>query len=117
MIYIENSCPYKFDMIKKHIFKYPPTKNRFGKTKCDNDIKTILTINTNLVKVPTLITSDLHSHTESVLNDLQESGVDIMKYKPKIHMYGHCHHQYVIMYVNGVVFINADARIILLEPL
>lgn len=265
MIYIDGNCPYKFNIINTQILKYPPTKNRMGKTKSTNDIKTIVTIQTNLVKVPTLITSDLHSHTEGVLNDLESNNINIRnylvislgdmsgdmifgsdgdstnsyerinkstdqyyiiqgnhdlppkdttrltnmlnkngshcmisdgekivntpngtmggvhgtisfkihpykktpdcfyalmenilklkkpniilshetpaipilkpngtlynmtgntelfqlicKYKPKVHMYGHCHHPYVISYVKGIVFINADARIVLLEPI
>jgi Icc-related predicted phosphoesterase len=264
MIYIEGLCPYKIDITKTQVFKYPPTVNRFGNTKSPYDLKTVITIHTDLVKEPLLITSDLHSHTETVLNDLDSiidiskytvitlgdmagigvygsdgdptefyerinkktnlyiiqgnhdlppndidrlhqlknkdgsncylsdgeeivntpngtmAGVHgtislkehpykkhpdlfypllenvlkwkkpdfilthetpeipiinpeskkqksligkkelfdiIIKYKPKVHMYGHCHHPYVMSYVNDVLFINADSRIILLEPI
>ena len=38
------------------------------------------------------------------------------KYKPKIHLYGHCHHWDWHTYINGVNYICADARIIIFEP-
>jgi Icc-related predicted phosphoesterase len=263
MIYSDSKCPHQINIINVQNLKYPPTKNRSGKTKGPNDIKTILTVKTDLVKVPTLITSDLHSHTEAVIDDISDiidiskyqvialgdmagemifgsdgdptpsykrlnqlttlhlvqgnhdlppSNLDdlmnlknsdgsmcyisdgekitktpngniggvhgtislkshpykktpdhyyaliqnlfkwakpsillthdtpeipivdlngkttnligktglfqmVTKYKPKIHMYGHCHHRYAFMYVKGVMFINADARIIIMEPL
>ena len=40
----------------------------------------------------------------------------INKYKPEIHIYGHCHHPGTIKIINGVIYINADSRIILLQP-
>lgn len=266
MIYISgNKCPYQVDIVKVQDLRYPPTVNRMGKSKGSNDIKTIVHVRTDLVKVPTIITSDLHSHTEAVLNDLEYNEIDISrymvltlgdmagegifgsdgdptefykrineksqlyivqgnhdlppenindlmdlknndgttcmisdgeeivntpngtiggvhgtislkvhpykkpddafyallenvlkwkkpeiimthetpeipiydgqkqknlnligksdlykmicKYKPKIHMYGHCHHQYAFIYSNDVMFINADGRILILEPI
>lgn len=81
MIYIDsNTCPYVVDIIKIQPLKYPPTVNRSGKTRSTNDIKSIITVKTNLVNVPTLIASDLHSHTEKVLNDLESNNIDISKY-------------------------------------
>ena len=81
MIYIDgNSCPYTINITKVQNLRYPPTVNRAGKSRGPNDIKTILTVETDMVKVPTLITSDLHSHTQAVLNDLGYNDIDISKY-------------------------------------
>ena len=38
------------------------------------------------------------------------------KYKPNIHLYGHCHHPTFYNVVNGVKYINLDKRIIIFIP-
>ena len=40
----------------------------------------------------------------------------IDKYKPKIHLYGHCHHWDWYTKINNVHYICADARIVVFEP-
>jgi Icc-related predicted phosphoesterase len=35
------------------------------------------------------------------------------KYKPKIHFYGHCHHPTIHNLINGVNYINLDARVLI----
>lgn len=79
-MYDINDSPYTIDIIETTNMKYPPTKNRAGRTRGAHDIKTLIRIKTDLVKVPTLITSDLHSHTEAVFNDLQARGIDLSQY-------------------------------------
>jgi Icc-related predicted phosphoesterase len=37
----------------------------------------------------------------------------VNKYKPKVHMYGHCHHPLPFYSINGVQYINLDGRIII----
>jgi len=37
----------------------------------------------------------------------------VNKYKPKIHIFGHCHHPEFYHEINGVHYINADARVII----
>ena len=37
----------------------------------------------------------------------------VNRYRPKIHIYGHCHHPDPFYYVNGVQYINVDGRIII----
>ena len=41
----------------------------------------------------------------------------IKKSKCKVHVYGHCHHPNVMTYIDKTLFINVDARIVILEPL
>lgn len=38
------------------------------------------------------------------------------KYKPKVHMYGHCHHPEPFALINGVQYVNLDARIVIFVP-
>lgn len=40
----------------------------------------------------------------------------VNKRKPKIHIYGHCHHPQFYNHINGVHYINADARVIICIP-
>ena len=40
----------------------------------------------------------------------------INQYKPKIHIYGHCHHPNFYNQINGTHYINADARVIVCFP-
>lgn len=40
----------------------------------------------------------------------------VKKYKPKVHIFGHCHLHEPIHIENGILFINCDARFILLLP-
>lgn len=40
----------------------------------------------------------------------------VNKYKPKVHMYGHCHHPEPFSLINGVQYVNLDARIIIFVP-
>lgn len=78
---MNNYYPGHLEHLDTHKLYYPPTKNRQGRAKRgDNDVKTIFHVRTDLVKVPTIIMSDLHSHTEAVLNDLPTYGIDITKY-------------------------------------
>jgi len=37
----------------------------------------------------------------------------VNSYRPRIHIYGHCHHPDPFYYVNGVQYINVDGRIII----
>ena len=47
-------------------WKFPPSKNRNGKTRHDYDTKTVHLLMTDLIKGPTIVMSDLHCHTEKV---------------------------------------------------
>lgn len=53
-------------------FKYPPTRNRAGRTRSPNDIKTLMVYKTDLVRSRTIFTSDLHSHSVAVFEDLKD---------------------------------------------
>lgn len=72
MLCLGDTCPFKVEITDVKDLKYPPTRNRRGQTRYPNDIKTVIWIKTNIVKVPTLVTSDLHSHSEAVFNDLEK---------------------------------------------
>jgi Icc-related predicted phosphoesterase len=61
-----------FEEIKNVIWYFPPTKNRVGKSRKDFDTKSIILVTTDIVNGPTIVTSDLHSHTQSVFNKLDE---------------------------------------------
>ncbi|MGE0207468.1 MAG: metallophosphoesterase [Candidatus Babeliales bacterium] len=37
-------------------------------------------------------------------------------YKPKIHIYGHCHHADFYTVINGVHYLNVDARVVIVLP-
>lgn len=38
------------------------------------------------------------------------------KYKPKIHIYGHCHHPTMINLINNVYYINVDGKVVIFVP-
>jgi hypothetical protein len=68
MIHTTHNCPYKFEITNTKELIYPPTRNRHGKTRSPHDIKTVFWVKTNMVTVPTLMTSDLHSYGETVFD-------------------------------------------------
>ena len=53
-------------------WRFPPTKSRNGKIRNENDIKSVILLRSDLVNGPTIITSDLHSHTYKVFSLLDE---------------------------------------------
>ena len=60
-MYHLQDCPYTINVISSELLAYPPTKNRAGSIKAPRDTKKVIRIVTNLVKTPTIFTSDLHS--------------------------------------------------------
>ena len=38
------------------------------------------------------------------------------KAKCKVHVYGHCHHPNVMTYIGQTLYVNVDARILIMEP-
>jgi Icc-related predicted phosphoesterase len=40
----------------------------------------------------------------------------VNKYKPKVHIYGHCHHPCPFYDIGGVHYVNVDARVIIFVP-
>ena len=73
------NCPYQINIINRETLYYPPTKNRAGNTKAPFDTKEIISIQTDLVKTPTIFTSDLHSHSYRVFEHL-DSILDLSIY-------------------------------------
>ncbi len=41
----------------------------------------------------------------------------VMRYSPKIHLYGHCHHPKPIIPHVNTIFVNADSRVLIFEPI
>lgn len=58
--------------INKVRWHFPPTRSRGGNTRGEFDIKTVILATTDLLAGPTIITSDLHSHTKMVFNLLEK---------------------------------------------
>jgi Icc-related predicted phosphoesterase len=61
-----------FNTISETDWFFPPTKNKNGKSMAKYDCKMIIIIETTLFAEPTIISSDLHNHTETVFNLLDE---------------------------------------------
>jgi Icc-related predicted phosphoesterase len=53
-------------------WKFPPSMNRKGKTRDIYDTKTVFLLNTDIIKGPTIIMSDLHCHTNVVFTLLDK---------------------------------------------
>lgn len=53
-------------------WNFPPTKSRSGNTRGKHDLKTVILTTTDLLGGPTIITSDLHSHTKQVFYLLEK---------------------------------------------
>jgi Icc-related predicted phosphoesterase len=47
----------------------------------------------------------------------QELQKQILKHKPKIHIFGHCHFNIPYIYQDNILYINTDSRFILLLPI
>lgn len=73
------NCPHEINIIDRNVLYYPPTKNRAGNTKAPFDTKEVIKIKTSLVNTPTIITSDLHSHSFKVFEHL-ENELDLLLY-------------------------------------
>lgn len=59
-----------------------------------------------------------HDTPAIVVDKKEYIGSDIIKdivamYKPKIHIFGHCHHPTIINEINGITYINTDSRILI----
>ena len=58
--------------IKKVDWYFKPTRNKHGKARRLFDIKTVSVCENTLFRQPTMLISDLHSHTENVINLLDQ---------------------------------------------
>jgi len=50
------------------------------------------------------------------ISDFCKSYYAHYKSKCKVHVYGHCHHQNVMTYIDQTLFINVDGRVLVMEP-
>jgi predicted phosphohydrolase len=41
---------------------------------------------------------------------------EVVKKRPLVHVYGHCHHPKPITFVHGIYFLNVDSRVLIFEP-
>lgn len=65
--------PFQYEIkIKEHYdWLFPPTRNRFGKARSEHDIKSLIFVESkDCFPEPTMICSDLHSHTLDVFKRL-----------------------------------------------
>ena len=69
----------RFTEISREKWKFPPTCNRSGKTRGPNDIKEVIRLESDLFAVPTIIMSDLHSHTGAIFERLDRE-IDLSRY-------------------------------------
>lgn len=91
---------------KPHPYKSPP---EIYLKKCEQALK----------KSPSIfITHETPrlKFNQITLNGDKELFSLVCKYKPKIHIYGHCHHYTPFKLLNGVLFINVDSRILIFNP-
>ncbi len=64
---------------KQENWYYPPTRTRRGTTRHATDIKTVFWFKSNLFAQPTILISDLHSHTQAVVERLADT-LDLSQY-------------------------------------
>ncbi len=69
----------KINIIKSDTWKYPPTKNNYGKSHSPFDAKYIIHIKSNLFNEPVILTSDLHTYSYKVFERLADE-IDLSKY-------------------------------------
>ena len=66
---------------------------------------------------PAIINNDDSNDNNKKLNGNDNIFNLITKYKPYIHIYGHCHHGQYHYFINGTHYLCADSRIIVMIPL
>ena len=62
----------KFNVIKEEVWKFPPTLNRYGKSRFPHDIKNIIYIDSEEFPHQVIMTSDLHSHSIELFRRLEK---------------------------------------------
>ena len=72
---------YNMEEINKLTWTFSPTTNKMGQSRHKNDLKHIVCYKSDLFAEPTIITSDLYSHTQAVFDKFQDTtNLDLSQY-------------------------------------
>ena len=105
---------YNINILENDTWKFRPTTNKYGEAKYKYDTKYIIKATSNIFDDNVIITSDLHSHSFELFSRLAETNI-VLKIKPILYIYGHCHHQKIHSIHNNIHFLNVDGRVIIMD--
>ncbi len=96
--------------VQSNKMKYPSMFNEYN-TSTNNILKDSKDKN----KLDVLITHDCPKFETEKYGNIELYNI-VCKYKPKIHIFGHCHNKRIWRIENDILFINTDRRFVLILP-